>query len=351
MDKVYIVGAHSRGKTVAHYLCYLNSELLVEAYLYDNDEVNDLFINGVPVVYFNNNTKLNTNYPVYIGTKGIYHEKLIDKLKEIGFKEIYPVTVELDLKLRNAYLKKYYREIGKTFLKIENIRPTVCVYVAKSIFDKPLIDKYELAEYEKEIQVGAVLTKQRLRNDILTDCEGENISFKNKQYCELTALYWMWKHASEDWVGLVHYRRHFLLQDNWLELVTQNNVDVILPIPLYVMPSIEENYKERHIASDWEYMMEYLKRYHEKDYEVAKNVFKGNLYSPCNMFIMKRKVLNELCCWLFPILEAVEMHGGEKEDIYMNRYPGFVSERLITLFFQIHEDKYKVVYADKNFLQ
>ena len=44
-------------------------------------------------------------------------------------------------------------------------------------------------------------------------------------------------------------------------------------------------------------------------------------------------------------------HGGEKEDNYMNRYPGFISERLITYFFESKRDKYNIVYANKNFLQ
>ena len=38
--------------------------------------------------------------------------------------------------------------------------------------------------------------------------------------------------------------------------------------------------------------------------EQAKKIFAGNLFNPCNMFIMKREVLNELCSWMFPILES-----------------------------------------------
>ncbi len=43
--------------------------------------------------------------------------------------------------------------------------------------------------------------------------------------------------------------------------------------------------------------------------------------------------------------------GGIEDDNYQNRYPGFISERLITYFFEKNRDKYKVVYADKNFLE
>lgn len=65
---------------------------------------------------------------------------------------------------------------------------------------------------------------------------------------------------------------------------------------------------------------------------------------------MKRKVLNQFCSWLFPIVEAVVAHGGQKEDPYLNRYPGFLSERLLSFYFGRKSSGYKVVYADKNFL-
>ena len=68
------------------------------------------------------------------------------------------------------------------------------------------------------------------------------------------------------------------------------------------------------------------------------------------MLIARKEVLVELCEWLFPIVFAVADKGGEREDAYQNRYPGFISERLITYFFESRRDKYKVVYADKNFL-
>lgn len=228
---------------------------------------------------------------------------------------------------------------------------TAKIYVASSIFDKPLQDRYTLIKEETLLQVGAALTEERISSEAVLDCEGENISEKNKQFCELTGLYWIWKNASEDYVGLAHYRRHFLLPDNWLERMTGNKVDAILPVPLYVAPSIAENYMERHIASDWEYLMEYFQENLPEEYETADQIFSGNLYSPCNMLIARKEVLDKLCEWMFPILFAVAEHGGEKEDPYLNRYPGFISERLITYFFESREDIYRVVYANKNFLK
>ena len=42
----------------------------------------------------------------------------------------------------------------------------------------------------------------------LGDNTGVNISNRNKQYCELTAIYWAWKNDEvATWLGLMHYRR------------------------------------------------------------------------------------------------------------------------------------------------
>lgn len=362
MKKVYIVGAHSRGRTAAYYLRYLNPEIKIEAYLYDNDEENESSIDGLPVIHIDENTKLHTEYPVYIGTRGIFHPSIVENLKRIGMQDVRPITVALDLQLRNEYLKKYYEGIGREFVKIdelsinettddESAEVAASVYVAKSIFDKPLKDTYELQDYEREIQVGAALSEQRLGEHIVVDNVGENISVRNKQFCELTALYWIWKNATEDIVGLVHYRRHFTLSSDWKQRMMAHGVDVILPIPLYVAPSVDGNFRSRHDASDWDFMLQCLKDRDVLDYEGAVAFFDGNLYSPCNMFIARKEVVGDLCEWMFPILFAVADHGGQKEDAYQNRYPGFISERLISYFFEKNRNKYKVVYADKNFLQ
>ena len=365
--KLYIFGAHSRAQTLAVYLKYLYPEITVEGFLYDNEEPNPAKIEEVPVIYLEqkpvSDLSLHTDVPVFLGTRGVYHEELTGKLKCLGFQEIHPVTVELDLKLRNAYLKKYFAEVGREFVKIDDL-PKVCgskhspagaissaaVYVVRSAFDKPLRKRYREAPYETAIQAGAALTSKRLPEVCLTDDTGEHISDKNRQFCELTALYWIWKHAPEEILGLSHYRRHFLLPEDWVRRMDANGIDVILPTPLYVAPSLAGNYKNRHDSEDWEHMMQGLKEREAETWEEAVDFFRGNLYSPCNMLIMRRNVLDDLCSWLFPLLFQVAEHRGQREDPYQNRYPGFLSERLITFFIEKNREKYRVVYADKNFL-
>ena len=57
------------------------------------------------------------------------------------------------------------------------------------------------------VQVGAALSEEKLLG-FSRDDEGENISRKNRSYCELTAQYWAWKNVQADYYGFFHYRRY-----------------------------------------------------------------------------------------------------------------------------------------------
>ena len=63
------------------------------------------------------------------------------------------------------------------------------------------------------IHVGAAIEKtgegQEPDLGYVKDNIGANISSRNPYFCELTGLYWAWKHLHTDYIGLVHYRRHF----------------------------------------------------------------------------------------------------------------------------------------------
>lgn len=360
-NKIYIFGAHPRGRTLGMYLTTLYSETEILAYLYDNEETNPSEIDGIPVIKIDSSTKLDTDITVYIGTRGIFHENIKKTLVQIGMKDIVPVTMDLDLNLRNRFLEKYYKERGERFDKIDQFeinyneknKPqlTCNIYVAKSIYDSALQSEYDLKEYEKEIQVGAALTEERISGITVLDNQGDNISEWNRQFCEMTAFYWLWKNGTEDYLGLCHYRRHFILPEDFVGRMTENEIDVILPVPLYVAPNLQDNFKGRHAPREWDCMMEYVKEYRSKEYPDMKDFFENTgLYSPCNMIIAKREVFHELSEWMFPILFHVVKQCGEEDNKYDNRYPGFLSERLISYFFEKNKRKYRRVFADKNFL-
>ncbi|SEK70807.1 protein of unknown function [Pseudobutyrivibrio ruminis] len=362
MPKIYIAGAHSRAITTGYYLKYIDPSIEIVAYLYDNDENNPTEVEGVPVLKIDENSKLDVETVVYLGMRGINQEHITHTLQKCGVKHIIPVDVKLDMDLRNRYLTQYFAEHNRKYDKIYNYdteedasmivdKRQATVYVANSAFDKPLNTPYRLNDNEKIIQVGAALTNDRIAASYF-DSTGDNISEKNKQFCELTALYWIWKNAKDDMVGLVHYRRHFILPENWKQIMAREKIDVVLPVPLYVHPSLEANYRDRHVESNWDNMLEYFKVNRPDEFQNLNSFFKETgLYSPCNMLIARKDVFDELCEWLFPVLFDVADKGGTLDDAYQNRYPGFISERLITYFFEKNRDRFKVVYADKNFLK
>lgn len=369
MNDIYIAGASSRARTTKEYLEQLNPDVKVRAFLVSPEMEDNLdIIDELNVIKISRDNNIDVSVKVYIGTRGINHAKIRKELIEIGFLEanIIPVTVELDIKLRNEYVKKQYAEHGKKFLKFndlyldskskpdicDDVKMQTCIYQVSSVYDGALSDRYVPLKEEKTIQVGAALTEDRVYKNILTDNVGDNISKRNKQFCELTGLYWIWKNAEEDIAGLAHYRRHFLLPKEWVSVFEKADVDVILPVPLCVVPSLEENYKSRHLGYIWDKLFEIMDKYHPEDVEIARDYFKNNnLYSPCNMIIAKKGILDEYCGWLFPMLIELSDEVGVVDDAYQNRFPGFLSERLLTYYFETKSKLYKIVYADKNFLK
>lgn len=359
---VYVAGASSRARTTKEYLEYLYPDIRVCSYVVspgmtDNDDMTD----GIPVMSITADAGLDTSAKVYLGMRGVNFAKLTKELTDIGFlpENVIPVSVELDTSLRNRYVRGKFEEAGRSFVKIDELGAALengdatadaCIYTASSVFDGKLSDPYEPLKEEKILQVGAALTADRLFSGVTTDDTGENISDMNRQFCELTGLYWIWKNAPEDIAGLVHYRRHFLLPPGWMGAFASGEADVIFPVPLYVAPSLEENYRERHDPADWDIMMGYLEEYHPEERDTAKRFFAGGLYSPCNMLIARKAVLDDLCGFLFPVIFAAAEKIGTHDDKYQNRYPGFMSERLISYFFESRRDRYRIVYADKNFL-
>lgn len=76
---------------------------------------------------------------------------------------------------------------------------------------KILVCHHKASPYIKNECFLPVQVGKEISNVTLDYCQpdnyGDNISEKNKSWCELTALYWAWKNLDADFYGLMHYRR------------------------------------------------------------------------------------------------------------------------------------------------
>ncbi len=203
---------------------------------------------------------------------------------------------------------------------------------------------------------GAVLSRERVAN--ILDCEGEHISWKNGNYCELTVLYWVWKNRlSKAWAGgrdgyygLCHYRRILELTDDDILRLADNDVDIVLPFPMPYEPDMGEHHRRYLKDADWGALMRALEEL-QPDYRMKfpQILSQPYLYN-YNMILAKRNVLKEYCQWLFPILERTEQlcspGGGKRAD----RYIGYMGESLCTLYFMVNRDRLMITHAGCRFL-
>lgn len=206
---------------------------------------------------------------------------------------------------------------------------------------------------------------QWLVDHLTGDNTGENISAYNREFGELGALYWAWKHYDEignpDFIGLMHYRRHFIFStenrhvynifypgkdylneihysaDNIESLLSK--YDVFCPVPLHTMTwnaqSVYQQYLEgpQHDISDLETAVKILKKKYPKLAKTADAYIHGNQAYLFNMFIMKRELFMDFAPFLFDILlelhKTVDYFGRSQEGI---RAMGFVAERLTGIY-------------------
>lgn len=170
---------------------------------------------------------------------------------------------------------------------------------------------------------------------------GDSISEKNSSYCELTALYWIWKNQKENIVGLEHYRRFFCSFNPFaFTPLTSKKInkilkkyEIIIPYPTYSKSSLYEYYKEHHDSRDLDLCIEAIKKIYPDYYDTCIDILNGNFTFNYNMFICNKKLIDNYCEWLFSILFEIENEVDfSGKDEYQSRVFGFLSERLFTVW-------------------
>lgn len=180
----------------------------------------------------------------------------------------------------------------------------------------------------------------------LYDDTGDNIAVKNPNYCELTALYWIWKNDKSDIVGLEHYRRQFIKGKKMLSKKSiqayLNDYDVIVPCAFSLPRSVYQHYSEIHFEEDLLCVRGIIKNIHPEYLEDFDFLKKTNKLYLCNMLVSRKRFLDDYCNWLFNILFRLEREIDiTKRDDYQKRVFGFLSERLFNVYLH-HNCKLKL---------
>ena len=239
------------------------------------------------------------------------------------------------------------------------------------------------------VHVGAANTVDDL-GEALRDDSGDNISDKNSTFCELTAMYWVWKNAPPtDYVGFCHYRRHFsfnarnhVAEDRWGVLNyarldenyvdncglnsssvqgTLRGVDVVLPKLWDVRKAGSKNMLDHfargqhHSVEDYTKAVALVKKRHPRFKRYIDRVNESHEGHFTNMFVMKWPIFADYCEWLFGILFELEAQiDMSAYDESQRRIFGFLSEWLFNIYVQWLKDQspqLKFIEICRTFLQ
>lgn len=186
----------------------------------------------------------------------------------------------------------------------------------------------------------------------LTDSTGDNISNKNANYCELTAMYWAWKNYKCDIIGINHYRRYLSLQPkkqlnklksdsekfeailSKMEIETEmRKYDVLAPSTKLYIKNVYSKYAQQHHIKDLQKCRDIIENKCPDYLDSFDKIMKQKEYYICNMCVMEKKLFDKYCEWLFGVL--FELEGctdiSDYSDLQKRIY-GFLSERLFNVW-------------------
>lgn len=194
--------------------------------------------------------------------------------------------------------------------------------------------------------VGAAINSKCVEWNYARDDIGINISSKNAKYCELTGLYWAWKNLEADYVGLVHYRRHFCLhrkinKSKFEQILTYDdiekyldNIKVFIPKKRrYYIETLYSHYAHTHYAEHLDETKKIICDKYPQYLESFEKVIHQTYGYMFNMAIMEKKYFSMYCEWLFDILFELENRIDEEVlTTFQARCYGRVSEIIFNVW-------------------
>lgn len=237
--------------------------------------------------------------------------------------------------------------------------------------------------------------REWLENNLIGDNTGENISNLNRYFNEMSAIYWAWKNqgklSTPDFIGLMHYRRHFdfsesnhnqktwlpnstcykfnkidkkylkLLDKKYIENLT-NKYDIICSKE-YDAKNLDptlNNCKERFVKAAssnaiwYEKMEQAIVELHPEYIEEMKNLQNSTSHYLCNMFVMRKELFDEYCKFTFDVLFKVfEEFKNTKTDVMETRAIGYLAEYLTSIFISHYKHQHlnKVKELDLTYIE
>ncbi len=218
---------------------------------------------------------------------------------------------------------------------------------------------------------------QWMLDNMIGDDTGDNISFKNREYCESTGIYWIWKNYGKlgdpDYIGFMSYRRFLIFnefeydkqnqtkeekayREIWanansnildkygLNLKTINQYipqyDLILPlkseIKLVNTDSVREDWIKNILGvnvEDYDKMVKYIcenfpdyRNYILEQRDTSRRYF-------YHIFIIRKDLFFDYCNFLFSVLEKLEkIIDTSNYSINGKRTLGYLGEALYDLY-------------------
>jgi hypothetical protein len=319
--------------------------VMPECFVVSRKDDNPTEIDGVPVKTITDCHFL-TDTLFIIAVTEVLQAEICSAISERGYKNIFVLGYDEEYSLMSAY----FDSVG-SFRKLESTSKSIniCdlgIYEVNHIKDKQLKQKALLSAWEASIQVGAALTDKRIAE--ICDNTGDNISAKNPQYAEMTAVYWLWKNTSHDYKGIAHYRRHLTLSDGQINALSKGKVDAVLPLPYLCCPNAISHYGRFVSKEVADVLLDALRVMYPGQLNDYLAILYGRYFYTCNLVIAKKTVYDDYCQWCFSMLSHMETQKEKAPDIETTRALAYSAEILTSLYFLYNAKKLEIRHTGRR---
>lgn len=188
----------------------------------------------------------------------------------------------------------------------------------------------------KAIQVGSNLHPE-MNLGYTKDNEGDNISERNAAWSEWTAIYWGWKNIKNvEYLGLCHYRRYLdadISEDNIEKLLNGKDMLVCDYYKATQYDVVSKGLITALSQEDyWLYIDTVLSIYPDAKEALLKYMYDSNTFVPYSIFVAKKKIYDEFCEFVFPVLFELEKRIKEHSYSRQRRIIGYYGEWSLGLF-------------------